>query len=157
MNPTSSKLPHDARRQVIDALNASLADALDLYTQIKFAHWNLKGPHFTALHPLLDEHASATLSEADDLAERAVALGGVAQGTARVAASRSRLAEYDLQTVRDLDHVKALIPRYDAALDGLRAARSLADELGDDDTADMITSMTTALEKRAWYLHATVG
>lgn len=157
MNPTSSKLTLESRRQIVDALNASLADALDLYTQIKFAHWNLKGAHFTALHPLFDEHASAVLGYADDLAERAVALGGVALGTARVAASKSRLAEYDLRLVKDLDHVKALIPRYDAALDGLRAARSLADELGDDDTADMITSMTTALEKSAWYLHATVG
>jgi Ferritin-like domain len=61
---------------VVELLNQQLADALDLALQAKQAHWNVKGPSFIALHELFDSVVEEIVEHADDLAERAVELGG---------------------------------------------------------------------------------
>jgi len=77
-------------------MNQRLADAGDLQMQMKQAHWNVKGPHFIGLHELFDQIDEAVEGYVDLVAERIVQLGGIAEGTARVAAERSRLEEYPL-------------------------------------------------------------
>ena len=153
---SSSKLTVDARAKVSAALNASLADGLDLYSQIKVAHWNLKGPHFAALHPLFDSIASNALASNDEIAERAVALGALAAGTVRTSAARSRLTQYPEDLTRDLEHVKQVVERIDGYLEGLRSARSVGEGVGDTDTVDLLTGMITEFEKHGWFLRATL-
>src|SRR5215813_2446881 len=97
------------RATLVTLLNERLADAIDLFNQIKFAHWNVKGPTFIALHELFDDIAERVEEHSDLLAERVVALGGVAEGTTRQAASRSAIPEYDLSAVEGERHVRALI------------------------------------------------
>src|ERR1700743_1152129 len=94
MFKTKNDLPEEVRAKAIELLNARLADCIDLQTQTKYAHWNVKGPNFIALHELFDDINEAVEDYVDDIAERAVQLGGVAEGTARMAATRSSLAEY---------------------------------------------------------------
>src|ERR1700755_1269658 len=94
LHTTKNDLPEELRVQLIELLNARLADALDLQTQTKQAHWNVKGPGFIALHELFDQVATDVTAYVDDIAERVVTLGGTAYGTARVAAQRSTLDEY---------------------------------------------------------------
>src|SRR5260370_42604147 len=91
MFKTKNDISEDVRTKANDLLNARLADAIDLATQIKQAHWNVKGPNFIALHELFDKINEDVEDYVDDIAERAVQLGGVAEGTARLAAHRSRL------------------------------------------------------------------
>ena len=50
--PTRSDLPEETRDASVAILNGALADATDLFTQVKYAHWNVKGPEFIALHEL---------------------------------------------------------------------------------------------------------
>src|SRR5687768_1359629 len=97
-----SRLPEDVRKKVAEALNARLADGLDLHAQIKVAHWNVKGPHFAAYHPLFETFAVGLAAFNDSVAERAVTLGAKAYGTARHVAKASRLAEYPQETTRDI-------------------------------------------------------
>src|ERR1700732_4016723 len=99
MYPTKNDLPETTRRQMIDLCNARLADAIDLQTQTKQSHWNVKGPNFIALHELFDKVNEEVEDYVDDIAERAGQLGGVAEGTARMVAKRSSLAEYPVNTV----------------------------------------------------------
>src|SRR6059036_4255470 len=99
MVQTKNDLPETTRRQMIDLCNARLADAIDLQTQTKQAHWNVKGPHFIALHELFDKVNEDVEDYVDEIAERAVQLGGIAEGTARMAAKRSALSEYPAKTV----------------------------------------------------------
>jgi starvation-inducible DNA-binding protein len=87
--PTHLDLPEAARETLIQLLNARLADTADLYSQIKQAHWNVKGPNFFQLHILFDQLAGEVFPFIDLLAERATALGGVARGTVRMAAGSS--------------------------------------------------------------------
>ena len=70
-------------------LNQRLADCIDLQTQCKQAHWNVKGPSFIALHKLFDEINEDVEEYVDLLAERVVQLGGIAEGTIGVVAKRS--------------------------------------------------------------------
>ena len=157
MYRTPSHLPEDTRRQISDALNARLADGLDLHSQIKVAHWNIKGPQFPALHPLFETFAVDLANFNDAVAERAVTLGGRAYGTTRHVAAKSKLGDYPQDTVRDSDHVKLLADRFDSYLGGVRESRGLAEKLGDTDTADLFTQVVTAFEKHAWFLQASLA
>src|SRR6059036_2959088 len=99
MFKTKNDLSEATRATVVELLIARLADCIDLQTQTKHAHWNVKGPNFIALHELFDRINEEVEDYVDDIAERAVQLGGVAEGTARMAAKRSALSEYPAKTV----------------------------------------------------------
>ena len=157
MYRTPSHLPEDTRRQISDTLNARLADGLDLHSQIKVAHWNIKGPQFPALHPLFETFAVDLANFNDAVAERAVTLGGRAYGTTRHVAAKSKLADYPQDTARDSEHVKLLADRFDSYLGGVRESRTLAEKLGDTDTADLLTQIVTSFEKHAWFLQASLA
>src|ERR1700757_3749326 len=108
MYTTKHDLPAMTRADVIEILNARLADSIDLMHQAKQAHWNVKGPSFIALHKLFDEIVDAAEEYMDLLAERVVQLGGIAEGTVQVAVKRSALKEYPLDISNERDHVEAL-------------------------------------------------
>src|SRR5262245_43843625 len=108
MFQTKNDLPEATRVKAVELLNARLADCIDLQTQTKQAHWNVKGPNFIALHELFDKVNEEVEDYVDDLAERAVQLGGVAEGTARTVAKRSSLSEYPAKAVDGPSHVEAL-------------------------------------------------
>src|SRR5437016_12800235 len=108
MNPTKNDLPEASRSKVIGLCNERLADAIDLQTQTKQAHWNVKGSNFIALHELFDKVNEDVEDYVDNIAERAVQLGGVAEGTARMVAKRSSLSEYPANAADGRSHVEAL-------------------------------------------------
>jgi len=151
---TSVNLNESTRQQVIDILNARLADTIDLKTQAKQAHWNVKGPEFFQLHELFDSIAEHLDEAADTIAERVTALGGYAIGTARLVASGSSLPEYDLDAVGGLDHVVALSGRLAQAANQFRADIDRTDNLGDKGTADLFTQITRDADKDLWFLEA---
>lgn len=156
MYRSPNPLPEEARARIADALNARLADGLDLHSQIKVAHWNVKGPQFAALHPLFETFAVSLANHNDALAERAVTLGGRAFGTARHVAKHSALPDYPQETTRDLEHVGLLGERIDAYLRGLRELRAVAEKAGDTDTVDLSTAVIAEFEKYGWFLKASL-
>src|SRR5262245_15445769 len=131
MYKSPSQLPEEARVKIAADLNARLADGLDLHSQIKVAHWNIKGPQFAALHPLFETFAVALANFNDAIAERAVTLGAKAYGTARHVAKSSTLPEYPQDTTRDLQHVALLAERIEKYLEGVRGSRSSVEKLSD--------------------------
>src|SRR5438093_12018199 len=108
MHRTKNDLPEKVRTQVVGLLQERLADCIDLVMQAKQAHWNVKGPSFIALHELFDKVYEHAQDYADLIAERIVQFGGIAEGTVRVAAKRSRLQEYPLTIANGKEHVEAL-------------------------------------------------
>ena len=156
MYTTSSNLSEKARTAIIDTLNSRLADGLDLHSQIKVAHWNIRGPQFPSLHPLFETFALSLANHNDILAERAVTLGGLAYGTSRHVAKASSLAEYPQKTRRDMDHVRLLADRIGSYLEGVHQSRSLVEEAGDPDTADLLTAIIIEFEKHHWFLRASL-
>ena len=151
---TSIDIPAGTRAEIIDLCNQQLADTADLQTQTKQAHWNVKGPEFIALHKLYDDLAEEVEGYVDEIAERATQLGGFAMGTARMAASNSRLPEFPLDATDGLDTVKALVERYAAYAATTRAAIDESDKLGDQATADLFTEVSRGIDKALWFLEA---
>ena len=156
MYRSPSPLAEATRSRLAETLNARLADGLDLHSQIKVAHWNIKGPGFAALHPLFETFAVGLAEHNDAVAERAVTLGARAYGTVRHVAKASKLAEYPQDTTRDLEHVKLLADRIETYLDGVRASRTVGETVGDTDTVDLLTGIITEFEKHAWFLRASL-
>src|ERR1041385_9522593 len=129
MYETENDIPEQRRSELNSLMNQQLANAVDLQTQMKQAHWNVKGPNFIGLHELFDEIDEAVEEYVDLIAERIVQLGGIAEGTARVAAQRSRLEEYPLDIANGTDHVAAVAKALSTFGHDVRNAISEADEL----------------------------
>src|SRR5258707_10835858 len=111
MHPTRNDLPARTRARLEKLLNQRLADALDLESASKQAHWNVKGPHFIALHELFDKLHDNIEEHVDSLAERITAIGGTALGTVGAAARGSSLAPYPENISAGPAHVAALADR----------------------------------------------
>lgn len=156
MHETKNTLPAPTRVAFVELLQARLADALDLHSQAKQAHWNVKGPTFIALHELFDQVASQSYEWTDLIAERLVQLGGTAQGTVRMAAARTTLAEYPLGITSGADHVDALSTALAAFGTTVREAIG---QTSDDDqgTADLFTEVSRAVDKLLWFVESHMG
>ncbi len=154
--PTHMDMPEGDRQPLIELLNGRLADTADLYSQIKQAHWNVKGPNFFQLHQLFDQLAAELFPYMDLIAERATALGGVAMGTARMAAATSTLPEYPVEATEGQRHLKALTDRYALFTANIRKAIDVADERHDRATADLFTEISRTADKQLWFLEAHV-
>lgn len=151
---TRIDLDINTRREMITLLNQQLADTFDMLSQVKQAHWNIKGPYFIALHKLLDEFADGLMNYVDMLAERATALGGLAMGTVRMAAQASRLQPYPKELVEDLDTINFLAGQMATLANSTRAAANQAESLRDMATNDLFIEISRDLDKWLWFLEA---
>ncbi len=154
MHTTKNDLPESVRTKLVELLDARLADAIDLKTQVKQAHWTVKGPNFIALHELFDKIATDADEYVDSIAERAVQLGGTPHGTARQAAKRTTLSEYPAGITAGKDHVEALSSVLAAFGKLVRTAIDQSDELRDKDTADLFTEVSRGVDKWLWFVEA---
>jgi starvation-inducible DNA-binding protein len=154
MNPTKIDIPADKRTALCHLLNERLADLLDLQLQAKQAHWNVKGPHFIALHELFDDAYEEILEYVDTVAERIPILGGTAEGTVNVVSKRTQLKPYPLSITSGRDHVDAFSSSLATVGKAIREAIDHAEELGDADTADIFTAISRGLDKRLWFVEA---
>lgn len=154
MHPTRNDLPARARARLEKLLNERLADALDLSAAAKQAHWNVKGPHFIALHELFDQLHGNVEEHVDSLAERITALGGTALGTVRAAARASSLAPYPEDLSAGAEHVAALADRLADFGRKIRAAIATAAKLDDAGSSDLFTEVSRDVDKYLWFLEA---
>ena len=154
MFQTKNDLPESTRIQVIETLNLRLADAIALQTQVKQAHWNVKGPHFIGLHRLFDEISDAVLEYIDLIAERAVQLGGTAEGTAKMAVQRAQLTPYPLDISSGKDHCLALSTALATFGKAVRQSIDSASAAGDQGTSDMYTEVSRGMDQWLWFVEA---
>ena len=151
---TRNDIPEELRAEMITLLNKQLASALDLRMQAKQAHWNVKGPHFIGLHELFDQVAEAVIVYVDDIAERAVQLGGVAEGTLQTVSGKTALDEYPLDISDGKDHVAALSNALAKFGKDVREGIDKSDDAGDKDTADLLTEISRGVDKYLWFVEA---
>ncbi len=154
MYETENDISPERRSELNSLMNQRLADAVDLQMQMKQAHWNVKGPHFIGLHELFDQIDEAVESYVDLIAERIVQLGGIAEGTVRVTAERSRLEEYPLFIADGQAHVEAVSKALSTFGHEARKTIAQADELEDADTADIFTEISRGIDKWLWFVEA---
>ncbi|MFZ3581632.1 DNA starvation/stationary phase protection protein Dps [Loktanella sp. DJP18] len=147
-------LDGQARKKSVDVLNACVAETIALRLSVKQAHWNLKGSGFIGVHELLDD-VSARLGESTDtMAERAVILGGFARGTLEVVIETAEMDAYPVEENDITAHIKALKDRFLSVGKKVRKGIDEAGDAGDEDTADVLTEVSRALDKDAWFIGA---
>lgn len=154
MHNTKIDIAAETRGKLIEILNQRLADASDLKSQAKQAHWNVKGMNFIALHELFDQVATEADSYTDLIAERVTTLGGTALGTIRLAAEKSSLTEYPHEITDGRDHVDALSNALADFGKKVRANIDDSDNFGDKDTADLFTEISRGTDKLLWFVEA---
>ena len=145
-------LKSNTKSEMIDLLNARLADAIDLALITKQAHWNLRGSTFIAVHELLDQLRDDVDEHVDIIAERVAQLDGIAMGTLQAVGKATKLTPYPTDIRKIADHLNALVERYAALSASTREAIDIADEAGDADTADIFTAFSRVLDKNLWFL-----
>jgi starvation-inducible DNA-binding protein len=143
-----------ARGQIINGLNDLLACTVDLASQVKQAHWNVRGEQFISRHRLFDDLYAHLVSSGDLIAERVGQLGGYAKGTIRMASVSSTLAEHDTEAVQGNEHVRSLTERYAELGTMLRHQIRVCDEMSEPVTVDICTEVLRSLEVDLWFLES---
>jgi starvation-inducible DNA-binding protein len=146
------------RRAVADILNTLLADEYLLYTKTRNYHWNVVGPQFNDLHKFFESHYEALDDIVDDVAERARALGGNAQGTLGEFTKRARLREEAGAYPDAKGMLTRLLADHETLIRQLREdAEITMDKHGDAGTNDFLVGLMEQHEKMAWMLRAFAG
>lgn len=154
MHPTQNTLSETIRSQSVEVLNLHLAAAIDLHSQVKQAHWNVRGPGFFAVHTLFDSVSEAVENFSDELAERARGLGGTAHGTIQMAVKRSFLLPYPLDVADEQKHVFSVSSALAAFGQSVRDASAKVTAFGDIDTADLLTGISRGIDKQLWFVES---
>jgi len=154
MQQTHNTLSELIREQSIVVLNKHLAAAIDLHGQVKQAHWNVRGPSFIAIHELFDRVADDVEGYSDQLAERAGALGGTAQGTVQTAAKQSFLIPYPHGIADEKQHVFAVAGSLAAFGQSVRDAIGATTKAGDPATADLFTEILRGIDQQLWFIQS---
>ena len=150
----ASGIDDKTAKQMIDLLNANLANLIDLSLDSKQCHWNLQGTGFIGVHQLLDETTERLYEALDAVAERIVILGGSPNGLASRVAKDSILEDYPTDITEVDQHVRELTTRYKTVAETLREAIETAGDAGDEDTADLFTEVSRIVDKDAWFIGA---
>ncbi|MES2305271.1 MAG: DNA starvation/stationary phase protection protein Dps [Gemmatimonadota bacterium] len=152
--PTKNDLPSATRSEVVALLNQRLAECIELQTQCKQAHWNVKGRDFIALHKLFDEINESVEEYIDEIAERIVQLGGIAEGTVRIVAARSDLIDYPLVLTSGDEHAAALSDSLSSFARSTRMGIEEMDDLHDAVSQDMLTEITRGTDQWLWFVES---
>lgn len=146
------RLESGKAEQIIEALNADLANAYVLYHQLHKHHWNVEGAEFLDIHVFLQEVYEDVEDAADELAERLQALGGVPHASMTTLAERATVEVededvYDIRTSlsNDLEMMGDIIESY-------REHVELAENLGDYATGEMLREQLETLEEHAHHV-----
>lgn len=156
MTNSSKAISSNARVEIVDALNQSVAETVVATMLAQNFHWNVKGMAFGPLHALFQEIYEDHFAAQDELAERVKALGGHAEGTLAGMLKRSGVDEHDGHA-QDTEMVGVLANAQTVLASTLRETGELAAELGDTLTEDLCIARGQVHEKFAWMLNAHLG
>ncbi|MFF2727818.1 Dps family protein [Streptomyces sp. NPDC058008] len=139
--------------RMIDLLRMRLHSLNDLALTLKHIHWNVTGPHFIAVHEMLDPQTSAVRDMADATAERVSALGGVPHGTAGVLVAERTWDDYSVGRADAIAHLGALDLVYTGIIEDHRKAAAKAASV-DPVTEDLLIEHLRSLEQFQWFVRA---
>ena len=154
IHPTRIDIPLETRVKVIDELGVTLASYIDLYSQCKSAHWNIKGMSFMPFHQFFDSLSEPLPGITDGLAERIAQLGGTSLGTIRLASVASILPEFPYNAFDAETYIEALANRFAAISKHLRESAKKIRELGDPTTENYYLELAIDNDKQLWFIES---
>ncbi|MEU5365886.1 DNA starvation/stationary phase protection protein [Streptomyces sp. NPDC005925] len=140
-------------QQIIGMLQMRLHSLNDLHLTLKHIHWNVVGPHFIAVHEMLDPQVDTVRDMTDDIAERISTLGGEPNGTPGALVNERTWNGYSIGRAESIEHLGALDLVYTAVIQDHRKAMR-ATEDSDPVTQDMLIEQLRGLELFQWFVRA---
>jgi starvation-inducible DNA-binding protein len=150
-------LTADVRAKVVSILNTLLADEFTLYARARAFHWNVTGRNFKADHALFEDEYEYLDEVIDEVAERARALGGMAEATLPQFSKATRLPTVPAHGLSAEEMIRALLDGHEAVIRAIRIDSEITDDLDDEGTTDFLTGLMEEHEKRAWILRSHLG
>ncbi|WP_051871353.1 Dps family protein [Streptomyces sclerotialus] len=139
--------------EVVQLLRMRLHALNDLALTLKHVHWNVVGPHFIAVHEMLDPQVDAVRDMIDTTAERISTLGGEPAGTPGALVAERTWEDYAIGRAESIEHLGALDVVYTGVIEDHRAAVRATDE-PDPITQDMLIEQLRSLELFQWFIRA---
>ena len=139
--------------ELIRLLQQRLHALNDLALTLKHVHWNVVGPHFIAVHEMIDPQVDAVRAMIDTTAERIATLGASPQGTPGALVAARSWDDYSLRRASTQEHLGALDVVYQGVVTDQREAIEAVDDL-DLVSQDMLIGQSDALEMFHWFVRA---
>lgn len=146
-------MKEEQRKQIADGLSRLLADTYTLYLKTHNFHWNVKGPQFSQLHLLFEQHYTELATAVDEVAERIRALGFPAPGTYAAFSKLSTIKEEE-GVPKAEEMIRLLVQGQEAVVRTARSIFPVVEEAGDEPSADLLTQRMQVHEKNAWMLRS---
>lgn len=138
---------------VVASLGQLLASSYALMANTQFAHWNVEGEHFFALHEAFQQQYENLFAAVDELAERIRALDAPAPGGLSGFAARAGFPELSRPLpAREL--VGSLVDGHRKVAQDAAALRDAAGAANDLETQDLAIGRIQWHEKTAWMLRS---
>ncbi|MGJ7920053.1 Dps family protein [Neobacillus sp. LXY-4] len=144
------------KNQLAQVLNQQIANWSVLYTKLHNFHWYVKGEQFFTLHVKFEELYNEAALHVDGLAERLLAIGGQPVATMKGNLELSSIQEAT-GSESSQEMVQSVINDFSLIIGELKEGMSLAGELNDETTGDMLLAIHSGLEKHVWMLTAYLG
>ncbi|MBM6616352.1 Dps family protein [Bacillus suaedaesalsae] len=142
--------------RLVTTVNKQVANWSVLYVKLHNYHWYVKGSQFFTLHAKFEEFYNEAALHIDELAERLLAIGGQPVATMREILEQSSVQEANGQEEAE-EMVQSIIQDFRIITGELKEGMSLAEEVGDETTGDMLLSIHQSLEKHVWMLSSFLG
>lgn len=147
-------IPDAKRAAIAQALSRLLAETYTLYLTTHNFHWNVTGPMFNSLHAMFMAQYTELWNATDVIAERIRALGHYAPGSYAEFSKIATVPDVPLQPPRAMEMVRILVKGHETVSRIAREFIPVAEEAGDDPTADMLTARCTVHDQTAWMLRS---
>jgi len=142
------------RAAIAQGLSRLLADTYTLYLTTHNFHWNVTGPMFNTLHAMFMTQYTELWAAVDPVAERIRSLGHPAPGSYAQFSKLASVPDAPVTPPKALEMVRILVQGHEAVARTARSLFPVADEAGDEPTADLLTQRLTVHEQTAWMLRS---
>jgi len=146
-------ISEEQQKAIAEGLARVLADSYTLYLKTHNFHWNVKGPMFTTLHTLFEQEYTDLAMAVDEIAERIRALGYSAPGSYKQFAELTTIEE-ETRVPQAEEMIRQLVVGQESVIATMRSIFPVADDAGDEATADLLTQRMRIHEKNAWMLRS---
>ncbi|MGI9566654.1 MAG: Dps family protein [Nitrosopumilus sp.] len=155
MKQTNTGIPEQDRQNIVNILDALLADEYVLFTKTRNYHWNVVGPHFNDYHKAFEEQYDGLSEDIDEIAERIRALGFKASSSLGEFQKNSQLSEHPGEYPDAVTMASNLLNDHETVIQTIRKKiPEIGDKYGDVGTEDFLTSLMEKHEKTAWMLRS---
>ena len=152
--PIQIGISEEDRSAIAGGLSRLLADTYTLYLTTHNFHWNVTGPMFTSLHTMFMTQYTELWNAVDPIAERIRSLGHAAPGSYGAFGTLASVPDAPATPPAALEMVRILKEGHEAVARTARSVFPLADQAGDEPTADLLTQRLTVHEQTAWMLRS---